>query len=372
MIDAQIPLMVRPPEIDQPVNAMAKILQLKQVQQDGQLGAAKLAEHQRGLEETNRLNQIYSEAMSPDGTLDRQKIYSGAAAQQLGSKIPGLQKGFAESDKAQADADKERIAGAMQKLAFGAQLLGGVRDQPSYDAARQTAQANKLDVSRMPAAYDPAFVQQKIQEGRTVAQQLDQYWKQKGYDTPDANARLSDARAREFNATKVEENRIKREQGKPLNEGQGKALLFGSRMREADKIIEQLTSEGSGTSVIGSRAPIIGGIINSLSSGNQQMLDQAKRDFMSAVLRRESGAAISDGEYSNADKQYFPQIGDGEGVIAQKAKNRKLALEGVLLEVPAQHRDTLQPSERQPAAPQVGQPVAAGIEAEMRRRGLLK
>lgn len=131
---------------------------------------------------------------------------------------------------------------------------------------------------------------------------------------------------------------------KPLNDNQSKALLFGSRMREADKILSTLGAEGTTTSIPGSRTPFIGGVINSLSSENQQMLDQAKRDFLNAVLRRESGAAISAGEFDNADKQYFPQINDGEKVIAQKARNRELAMHGVLIEVPEKMRGSLQPS----------------------------
>lgn len=129
---------------------------------------------------------------------------------------------------------------------------------------------------------------------------------------------------------------------KPLNDTQSKALLFGSRMREADKILGRLSTEGTTTSVPGSRG-MLGGVINAGSPGNSQMLDQAKRDFTNAVLRRESGAVIADSEFANADRQYFPQIGDSAKTVEQKANNRRLALDGILLEVPEAHRNTLQP-----------------------------
>ena len=128
---------------------------------------------------------------------------------------------------------------------------------------------------------------------------------------------------------------------KPLNDNQSKALLFGSRMQEADKILAQLASEGTTTSVPGSRTAGFGPAITAMSPEKYQMLDQAKRDFMSAVLRRESGAAIAESEYANADKQYFPQINDEPGVIAQKAKNRQLALTAILAEVPEAQRNSL-------------------------------
>ncbi len=166
---------------------------------------------------------------------------------------------------------------------------------------------------------------------------------------------------------------------KPLNDSQSKALLFGSRMREADKVLSQLASEGTTTSVPGSRLPGIGGVITSLSSGNRQMLDQAKTDFMTATLRRESGASISAGEFDTANKQYFPQIGDSPKVIAQKSANRQLALRGILMEVPEHHRDSLQPlpaaagpsvptnpsaAPRAPAAPDTSTKVSRQVQAE--------
>jgi hypothetical protein len=133
------------------------------------------------------------------------------------------------------------------------------------------------------------------------------------------------------------------EKDKPLTDSQSKALGFGERMRQADKIINSLGAEGTNANVPGMSAPIVGRAITALSSDNQQMLKQAKTDFMTAVLRRESGASISTGEFDTADRQYFPQVGDSDKVIAQKARNRQLALNGVLAEVPDKKRDSLQP-----------------------------
>ena len=121
---------------------------------------------------------------------------------------------------------------------------------------------------------------------------------------------------------------------KPLNDVQSKAQLFGTRMLEADKILADLSKSGKDFSTPGARAPIVGGLVNTLNSEQGQMLDQAKRDFTNAVLRRESGAAIASSEFDSADKQYFPQIGDSQKVIEQKARARELAIKGVLAEVP--------------------------------------
>ena len=121
---------------------------------------------------------------------------------------------------------------------------------------------------------------------------------------------------------------------KPLNDVQAKAQLFGTRMQEADKIMGQLEAAGKSYSTPGANLPIVGRAVNMLNTEQGQMLDQAKRDFTNAVLRRESGAAIAQSEFDSADKQYFPQIGDSDKVIAQKARARQIAIQGVLAEVP--------------------------------------
>lgn len=122
---------------------------------------------------------------------------------------------------------------------------------------------------------------------------------------------------------------------KPLTEGQSKALLFGSRMQESGAIIDELATKGVNKSVPGSRSGYgVGATINALQPQEFQRLDQAKRDFINAVLRRESGAVISAEEFANAEQQYFPQPGEGPDVIKQKRDARALATRGILAEVP--------------------------------------
>lgn len=128
---------------------------------------------------------------------------------------------------------------------------------------------------------------------------------------------------------------IKPTEEKPLTEGQAKALAFSARMLAADQKLAELSRKGVNVSVPGADAPFgVGTAVNAVQGEAQQMLDQAKRDFINATLRRESGAVIGKDEFINADKQYFPQIGDSRAVIEQKARNRRTAIEGVRADVP--------------------------------------
>jgi hypothetical protein len=122
---------------------------------------------------------------------------------------------------------------------------------------------------------------------------------------------------------------------KPLTEGQAKAVAYGARMQNSDKILNDLGLSGTNAIIPGAN----NAVMNPLLSKNQQKAVQAQRDFVNATLRRESGAVISDQEFANAAKQYFPQVGDTPEVIAQKAQNRKIAIGGIQADIPQSSRD---------------------------------
>lgn len=111
--------------------------------------------------------------------------------------------------------------------------------------------------------------------------------------------------------------------GLDLTEGQSKATGFFGRSQASNEIISGLEQEGTQLRNVISGAVPLG---NYLRTPEGQQYDQAKRDFINAVLRQESGAVIGESEFANADLQYFPQPGDGPEVIAQKRRNREMAV----------------------------------------------
>ncbi len=108
----------------------------------------------------------------------------------------------------------------------------------------------------------------------------------------------------------------------------GKNTGFLIRLNDANEVLNSL--EGQGTRFGQQNADLIPlGLGNFLRDPEFQKFDQARRDFVNAVLRRESGAVISEQEFANADQQYFPVPGDSPEVIAQKRQNRINAIAGV-------------------------------------------
>ena len=107
-------------------------------------------------------------------------------------------------------------------------------------------------------------------------------------------------------------------EGKDLTEGQSNSLGFASRM---------MLNEGTINDVVG-RGYRPGGLTEfgftpeRLRSDDRKIYDAAKENWIAATLRKESGAAIGKDEYSAADRQYFPQPGDSDKVLKQKATLR--------------------------------------------------
>ncbi len=111
-----------------------------------------------------------------------------------------------------------------------------------------------------------------------------------------------------------------------FNNEQANAAGFADRMANSEQILRQ--HETAGLNVGDRAAAAIPGIGNYVTSEDYKLFDQAKRDFINAALRRESGAVISQEEFANAEQQYFPQPGDTPAVIAQKRKNREAVIYG--------------------------------------------
>lgn len=68
---------------------------------------------------------------------------------------------------------------------------------------------------------------------------------------------------------------------------------------------------------------------NSLVSSDRQKAEQSGSEFLNALLRKDSGAALTREEQDIYGKTYLPQSGDSQEVIQQKANARTRALQGI-------------------------------------------
>lgn len=219
------------------------------------------------------------------------------------------------------------------------------KNAPHYFSQDTGGQVGQYSVPGLGGAVSPVQVAPKVQSPDNAA----------------SNARMAaDAAAaraqadRHFNASQgLQRERLEFEKtkdgqkaDKPLTDAQAKANLFGTRMQEAHRILNELDGKywpgAVNAKMAAGEIPLVGGVAgyagNVALTEQGQQAEQAQRDFINAVLRRESGAVISPSEFSNANKQYFPQPGDSPAVLKQKKANRQLAIDGLALEVPGGFR----------------------------------
>jgi len=102
---------------------------------------------------------------------------------------------------------------------------------------------------------------------------------------------------------------------------------FAVRAKQAEDVFSNLQKSGydpaSTKAAVGRALP---GVLEGLRPEEVKKQAQAERNFVNALLRRESGAAISPSEFKSAEMQYFPRIGDQPSVLEQKTANRLAAM----------------------------------------------
>ena len=231
---------------------------------------------------------------------------------------------------------------------------------PAIEANTQSALAKALTgVSPQAQALAPSLMQNLLPKKTEKLIEYDTYKKEGGKKTfsdwareitPEQQAKLDIDRQRlglEGAKFALEKQKAAQELefGKPLTESQGNATAFGMRAKESNALLNQLEQSGTKNTglirgAIGATlgmTPFIGEkleqnantALNFTASPAQQATDQARRNFVTAVLRKESGAAISPSEFENEAKKYFPQPNDDASTIRQKQHARETAIKAL-------------------------------------------
>lgn len=161
--------------------------------------------------------------------------------------------------------------------------------------------------------------------------------------------------------------------GGKLTEAEAKSGGFADRMFQNEQTFRSALGEGKPTleEAVGTsrteRLPDaipfgLGSVAGSfLNSDQYRTYKSAKDNWIAAQLRKESGAVIGPEEYTNADRQYFPQPGDNSAEIERKRKLRQTATEGMARDAGGSYRPKLVYDEQGGLQPyQPGQRPAAG------------
>lgn len=243
-------------------------------------------------------------------------------------------KPLTRSDLAAAQLDQQKQAGLVQNAGRAQQSLEDLRTGQA--AAAQTRRSQSLEdawtLATAPNATDEAKQRYQALNDPTGA---------------GAQARqLSDAKLAETQASTRKINAEANALGGPakLTEGQSKDYNYYERGNAAngelagngDALTGAATAGRNGArgvtdSLIRSLPAGIGesAAANWLVSSDRQKAEQSGREFINAILRKDSGAALTDEEQRIYGKTYLPQAGDSQEVLQQKANARTRTLLGI-------------------------------------------
>ncbi|MDP2622002.1 MAG: hypothetical protein Q8P46_17820 [Hyphomicrobiales bacterium] len=206
--------------------------------------------------------------------------------------------------------------GALDRKAQRDIMIQGAADKRDQNKALIDARYDQMAMTAANEDQKRALEARRIEEKTAADKRHDETLRMLGVQRTETQRDIAQLRA-DVAANKPE---------KPLTEFQGRNVLFGTRAAQSDKILKTLEEKVSLTGM--AAAGTLGAAGNFVMSSEQRRVRQAQRDFVNAVLRQESGAVISDAEFDNATKQYFPAPGDDKATIAQKRANRALAIKG--------------------------------------------
>lgn len=134
-----------------------------------------------------------------------------------------------------------------------------------------------------------------------------------------------------YGTTKAQAIAMNKTPQKQATAAQETTALYANRLEQSNSILTKLDNYAmSQNSVSYKLQQNVPDVANALKSGDFQSVEQAQKNFLNAVLRRESGAVISPTEFTEGKKQYFAQPGDTPNTVAQKKANRDLVQQGFI------------------------------------------
>lgn len=167
----------QPQQLAPPMNPLAALAQAYQIK--SYQGAADKAD--RELSQENALARAYKGAVGPDGKVQRNALYSALIEADLGPKIPGIEKSYNDLDRSAFDlqksgheAEKAKLDAGLQQIQAIGQVMGGVTDQQSLDAALPHIAkiVGPETAANIPRVYDAQRIEQARVQAMSVKDQM--------------------------------------------------------------------------------------------------------------------------------------------------------------------------------------------------------
>ncbi len=260
-----------------------------------------------------------AEAKRADQELGYKGAEEGRKAEKWGLERPEMEARNLES----ADERAFNEAQATEDAARGA----GIEYQPGL---------RNIDVQRRAKIYALGNDDRKLKSAREIAELNERGASGRNASTIAAGDRHhADQMAwnREKETADLERARLA-EQNKPSTADQLGSANFGRKAQDAHDIINQLEGAGYDPSdkwrkIRTTKNPLTGDTLGATVQDSQY--SAAQKAYLAAILRKESGGAITPDEFQEYGSIYFPQPGEGPEVRAQKAAKRKADADALIL-----------------------------------------
>ncbi|KFC61960.1 hypothetical protein [Massilia sp. LC238] len=372
---------IRPIQIDSPVNALAQVLRVQGMQQETQLGQAKLDEYQRTKARGNKLLELVQGL--PGDTTDDGRVKAMRSGGFF-DEADKLETSIGNRRKIESEANQREWSVKKEKLTMAGQAFAGVVRNPTLENAMGTLDylaqegimpAEMVERYRTGAQADPSkigmYAEQAYRSILDADKQLDNVrtnnlgattqtlgvdpvtGKSKVLHTavntqsPDsvaadrraaADRAAADRRAREQNAAGrppagyrwTPEGNLVAIAGGPADkhavttEGERKAATLLTRLTSSRQQLAAALNDDPGAAKPGLAANglrVVGAeaLANSAATSSaRQRVEAAQLDILDAALTLGTGAAYTREQLEGYRKSYFPQIGDTDATIKDK------------------------------------------------------
>lgn len=231
-----------------------------------------------------------------------------AEAAQKGLTRPlELRKSEAEAKVAEANVTQEALETTKRQDEQAGRNLGLVYDQPSLTKWYKELPWEVRARIGPPPTFNPANLQRLTRMFMTAEQRVQADKRTDKLLTPAEFAQqLELARAR---SAAIQE-------GKPPTQGEELLAGYAARIKQANSGLDQIAMSGNEMGW-NNMAPF-----EWMKTDAGKLFTQHEDNMINAILRRESGAVISDSERANARRQYIPLPWDPPKVLEEKRKNR--------------------------------------------------
>lgn len=389
-IDANILFQAGRPtvQLDDPMNKLAQLGQVQGLQNQNALAQLQLKQAQQQDQDRTAMANAYQGAVDPTtGRVDYAKVTGNLAGAGAGAAIPGVQKSAAEAQKAQLETQKAHLEQGLRQLEIGGQIMAGVKDQATYDQAKQQA-ANIFGqdfVANWAPNYDPATVEANKSKALSMKDQMEQANKQLDYQLNvrkqtevERNNQAQNAVARgQLGVAQgqlgVAQQRLAYDQSQPkgvydkdngiivdprtgksiavtdqngqpvqggggkMTEDQSKATGWLIQAENAFKNMQGAIQRTPSASKPGfndalAAIPSFGAgaaVANSLRGADRQQFLQGASSLSEALLRAATGAGVNESEARQKIAEITPVPGDKDENIAQKMAAIPLYLESL-------------------------------------------